>query len=92
MNDFSRSTGALLPPAWPGLFRPALQVAITALLTLLPARTLPTAECDGGKRGPCRYPVADRANSLRQFLEAAERDPALIKVCFAARAVVWVRV
>lgn len=28
----------------------------------------------------CEYPVSDRANAVRQFFEAAERDPTLIKV------------
>ena len=35
------------------------------------------AECDGW----CEYPVADRPNAVRQFLDAAKRDPSLIKVC-----------
>ncbi len=28
----------------------------------------------------CEYPVSDRANAVRQFLEAAQRDSSLIKV------------
>jgi hypothetical protein len=32
--------------------------------------------CDGW----CEYPVSDRANAVRQFLQAARADPSLIKV------------
>ena len=52
--------------------RPAVPPPLPACLpACLPAR----AECDGW----CDYPVADRPNAVRQFLEAAQRDPSMIK-------------
>ena len=35
-----------------------------------------TAECDAW----CDYPVADRPNAVRQFLDAAARDPGMVQV------------
>lgn len=48
---------------------------------LLPPAALPLlpplpAECDNW----CEYPVADRPNAVRQFLDAAKKDPSMIKV------------
>lgn len=37
--------------------------------------TCPPPECDGW----CDYPVADRPNAVRQFLDAAARDPSMVK-------------
>ena len=42
----------------------------------------PPAECDGW----CDYPVADRPNAVRQYLQAAKADPSLIKASRPARA------
>lgn len=41
-----------------------------------PHPRLKHAECDAW----CEYPVADRPNAVRQFLDAAKKDPSLIKV------------
>jgi hydroxyproline O-arabinosyltransferase len=35
-------------------------------------------KCDGW----CEYPVSDRPNAVRQFLDAAKKDPSMIKVGF----------
>lgn len=42
-----------------------------------PAPACLQPECDNW----CAYPVSDRANAVRQFLEAARADASLIKVC-----------
>lgn len=44
------------------------------------ASTLPAWAYRWSTSCRCEYPVSDRANAVRQFFEAAERDPMLIKV------------
>lgn len=62
------------PPGGPTCAcRPGTDLGATALPPLLPAG------CDGGKPRLCRYPVADRANAVKQFLAAADREPSLIQ-------------
>ena len=80
----------LPPPApLPHLTSSALRRAMLHRCTAL----LCPAECDNW----CDYPVADRPNAVRQFMEAAKADPSMIKVgpparlaaCLPARLAGW---
>lgn len=71
----------LHPGAWELLQgRPAAACKARLLPLTVPGPPPLPAECDGGRPVLCRYPVADRANAVRQFLAAADLNPALIKV------------